>query len=214
MYCDKCGNKLNDGAIFCDKCGNKVEELPYQSQLAAQSVGSSEDLPQNRYENGFATQPYSQPTASYQQNTGYFTKKCLSAIYVLAVILLEIVLTYQFSGGSSFIYNMSILGEDIDKISWWQLLNFMFSICDYASSATIILGIIKKQYGYFIPVLCDTLIYIIYFSILCSHEDMEDVLVTSLIFSIISFVISAILIWLTWYYSSHKRTAKNCANSH
>lgn len=214
MYCDKCGNKLNDGALFCDKCGNKVEELPDQSQLAAQSEVSSTDPPQYSYGNGFATQSYSQPTASYQQNTGHLTKKCLSAIYVLAVVLLEIVLTYQCSGDSSFIYNLSILGEDIDKISWWQLLNFIFSICDYISSATIILGMIKKQYGYFIPVFCDTLIYIIYFSVLCSRDKGGSNFTGSLIFSIMAFVISIILIWLTWYYRSHKRTAKNNSHAH
>lgn len=26
MFCQKCGNKLNDNAIFCDKCGNKNED--------------------------------------------------------------------------------------------------------------------------------------------------------------------------------------------
>ena len=27
MYCNKCGNKLNDGALFCAKCGNKIEDM-------------------------------------------------------------------------------------------------------------------------------------------------------------------------------------------
>ena len=26
MFCRKCGNKLNDNAIFCDKCGVKIEK--------------------------------------------------------------------------------------------------------------------------------------------------------------------------------------------
>jgi uncharacterized membrane protein YvbJ len=25
MYCDNCGNKLNDNSKFCDKCGKKIE---------------------------------------------------------------------------------------------------------------------------------------------------------------------------------------------
>ena len=33
MYCEKCGNELNDNAVFCDKCGEFVmqkqqEEIP------------------------------------------------------------------------------------------------------------------------------------------------------------------------------------------
>ncbi|WP_366515315.1 zinc-ribbon domain-containing protein [Ruminococcus sp.] len=24
MFCSKCGNKLDDGAVFCSACGNKV----------------------------------------------------------------------------------------------------------------------------------------------------------------------------------------------
>lgn len=26
MYCKKCGEKLNDNAIFCGKCGIKIEK--------------------------------------------------------------------------------------------------------------------------------------------------------------------------------------------
>ena len=26
MFCSKCGNQLDDGAVFCSKCGNKVGE--------------------------------------------------------------------------------------------------------------------------------------------------------------------------------------------
>ena len=26
MFCRKCGNKLNDNAIFCDQCGVKIEK--------------------------------------------------------------------------------------------------------------------------------------------------------------------------------------------
>ena len=28
MYCRKCGNKLEDGALFCTACGARTEELP------------------------------------------------------------------------------------------------------------------------------------------------------------------------------------------
>ena len=27
MYCVKCGNKLNDEALFCSKCGTKVNKM-------------------------------------------------------------------------------------------------------------------------------------------------------------------------------------------
>ena len=40
MFCNKCGNQLNDNAVFCTKCGNRVQAVgapaqPAQPQQAA-----------------------------------------------------------------------------------------------------------------------------------------------------------------------------------
>lgn len=26
MFCEKCGNKINDGELFCQKCGTKISD--------------------------------------------------------------------------------------------------------------------------------------------------------------------------------------------
>lgn len=35
MFCIKCGNQIDEGAVFCPKCGNKVGEAPAAAPTAA-----------------------------------------------------------------------------------------------------------------------------------------------------------------------------------
>lgn len=75
MFCNKCGNKLSDGALFCEKCGNRIRDLSEQSQFSSQARNTS---PQSGCGNGFTDKPYNQPTYSYNQNAGYAPRKVLS----------------------------------------------------------------------------------------------------------------------------------------
>ena len=34
MFCVKCGNQIQDGAVFCSKCGNKVGDVPAAAPAA------------------------------------------------------------------------------------------------------------------------------------------------------------------------------------
>ncbi len=38
MYCNKCGNKLNEDAKFCDKCGKKVSNKDFNIQQKCNNV--------------------------------------------------------------------------------------------------------------------------------------------------------------------------------
>lgn len=33
MYCSKCGEELNEGALFCSKCGNRLNEVSLQQTI-------------------------------------------------------------------------------------------------------------------------------------------------------------------------------------
>ena len=33
MICPKCGNQLNEGAVFCPKCGHKIENGSNDSHI-------------------------------------------------------------------------------------------------------------------------------------------------------------------------------------
>lgn len=33
MYCSKCGEELNEGALFYSKCGNRLNEVPLQQTI-------------------------------------------------------------------------------------------------------------------------------------------------------------------------------------
>lgn len=44
MFCDKCGNELNEGASFCPKCGNKIE-----ANMAAEASVPSQSKRKNKW---------------------------------------------------------------------------------------------------------------------------------------------------------------------
>lgn len=44
MFCDKCGNELNEGASFCPKCGNKIE-----ANIAAKASVPSQSKRKNKW---------------------------------------------------------------------------------------------------------------------------------------------------------------------
>ena len=45
MFCRKCGNKLNDNAIFCDKCGVKIELDIYTQTPMSKKMEKVLDIP-------------------------------------------------------------------------------------------------------------------------------------------------------------------------
>ena len=38
MFCNKCGNKLEDNQKFCNKCGNQIEVIPVSTPVSAPTV--------------------------------------------------------------------------------------------------------------------------------------------------------------------------------
>lgn len=44
MYCEKCGNEINDGDTFCSKCGNKIEDIKNRQENKEQNRKKSSKI--------------------------------------------------------------------------------------------------------------------------------------------------------------------------
>ena len=73
MFCEKCGNKLNDVDKFCMKCGTPVpkDNAPQQT-VPAQAVAPT---PQETAPTPQETAPAPQETAPAPQDTAYTATK-------------------------------------------------------------------------------------------------------------------------------------------
>ena len=68
MFCNKCGNQLEDNAVFCAKCGNRVDGAPAPAQKPARPVAPK------------VTKPVSAATLGYLRISSF-------ALFVLGLIL-------------------------------------------------------------------------------------------------------------------------------
>ena len=68
MFCNKCGNQLEDNAVFCAKCGNRVDGAPAPAQKPARPVAPK------------VTKPVSAATLGYRRISSF-------ALFVLGLIL-------------------------------------------------------------------------------------------------------------------------------
>lgn len=58
MFCPKCGNEVEQGAMFCPKCGNML--MPQEPVDLTKSMSDSVGPAQNNG-NGYGAQPVQQP---------------------------------------------------------------------------------------------------------------------------------------------------------
>ena len=49
MFCSKCGNQIEDGALFCPKCGNKVGEVENSAPAPEVVVKSKKEFIYERF---------------------------------------------------------------------------------------------------------------------------------------------------------------------
>ena len=85
MYCEKCGKKNEDGAVFCDSCGNSFNNSVSQNQVQSQPK-TVNDMMKSRYGEDYATK------INQKSKTSLGGKK-ITGIVLIAIGILGIFLT-------------------------------------------------------------------------------------------------------------------------
>ena len=103
MFCEKCGNKLPDGAKFCGGCGAKTEPLQ-PAYTAAEEPAPARSAPPPAYappvQTAYASQQppaYSQKPDSDPLRVGQY----IGMLILMCVPILNIILLFVWSFGSS-----------------------------------------------------------------------------------------------------------------
>ena len=103
MFCEKCGNKLPDGAKFCGGCGAKTEPLQ-PAYTAAEEPAPARSAPPPAYappvQTAYASQQppaYSQKPDSDPLRVGQY----IGMLLLMCVPILNIILLFMWSFGGS-----------------------------------------------------------------------------------------------------------------
>ena len=103
MFCEKCGNKLPDGAKFCGGCGAKTEPLQ-PAYTAAEEPAPARSAPPPAYappvQTAYASQQppaYSQKPDSDPLRVGQY----IGMLLLMCIPLLNIILLFVWSFGGS-----------------------------------------------------------------------------------------------------------------
>ena len=85
MYCEKCGKKNEDGAVFCDSCGNSFNNSVSQNQVQSQPK-TVNDMMKSKYGEDYATKinQKSKDFFRWQKNNRY----CFNSDWYFGHILL------------------------------------------------------------------------------------------------------------------------------
>ena len=118
-YCEKCGSKVSDGALFCEKCGHKVKNNQQKTKFC-KKCGKEIDIDANICPNCGAKLKESFYNVKIKK---YLTKRNISivvAIICLAIFLIYLPSTIEFltpykEVNSTYIEN-PVVGEKV-KIS-------------------------------------------------------------------------------------------------
>ena len=107
MFCEKCGNKLPDGAKFCGGCGAKTEPLQ-PAYTAAEEPAPARSAPPPAYappvQTAYASQQppaYSQKPDSDPLRVGQY----IGMLLLMCIPLLNIILLFVWSFGGSINLN-------------------------------------------------------------------------------------------------------------
>lgn len=192
MFCTKCGARLNDDANFCEKCGNRVGDTQTQS-------GFDPEPCEYISQTNSAAKPLSRE--KFISKGSKSLKSRAAAIDIFSVILIELLLvvlilsvTYMMNF-ANFDYSDSTIRKLALKffIEWITL-----TITTLISSASAVLGMIKKQLGYFFtPAFVMVITILVHLFEISSKEKIsgEDTIILTI--TITTTVISLLLIFLS-----------------
>ena len=91
MFCSKCGNKNEDGALFCRNCGSAIETVQANVQSMAQPQTQSQYQPNQNYQ----PMPPTTPNANKNKN------KYIGIVVVALAAILLIFFVASILGGYS-----------------------------------------------------------------------------------------------------------------
>lgn len=98
MFCEKCGNKMPDEAMFCDACGTKTVVQPAKSSAPAVPPVITQPV-----QRPVAAQP--NPQMNVQQsidlNVPLSIGQYIGMFFLMSIPILNIVLMFKWSFGSS-----------------------------------------------------------------------------------------------------------------
>ena len=95
MFCPKCGNEVEQGAMFCPKCGNML--MPQEPVDLTKSMSDSVGPVQNNG-NGYGAQPVQQPYQPVQPPVGKHVEPKKSKAPLIAAIIALIVVALGVAG--------------------------------------------------------------------------------------------------------------------
>lgn len=95
MFCPKCGNEVEQGAMFCPKCGNML--MPQEPVDLTKSMSDSVGSVQNSG-NGYGAQPVQQPYQPVQPPVGKHVEPKKSKAPLIAAIIALIVVALGVAG--------------------------------------------------------------------------------------------------------------------
>lgn len=95
MFCPKCGNEVEQGAMFCPKCGNML--MPQEPVDLTKSMSDSVGPVQNNG-NGYGAQPVQQPYQPVQPPVGKHVEPKKSKAPLIAAIIALIVVVLGVAG--------------------------------------------------------------------------------------------------------------------
>ena len=113
MFCEKCGNKLPDGAKFCGGCGAKTEPV-HPAYAAAEEPAPARPIPPPAYASSVRAEPSYQQAYTPQQPSAYSGRggsdplrvgQYIGMLLLMCIPLLNIILLFVWSFGGSINLN-------------------------------------------------------------------------------------------------------------